>query len=330
MAEVSKTRCDGLDFLKFVACILVVFIHCKFPGAFGDDMKAIGRIAVPFFLMVSGYFSVNKSLQIEIASLNKKTKHILSLIMFSLVFYALYHLAINYLLLHNTPIDVTIDYIATFNLKKFVVTNTLSHYLHLWFLFALLYCYLLLYPPFLRKALLKRQVLLATIVLTLMVFVLSSEILPFLGKNIELLGFKSQHIFLFRALPFFLIGLYTRLYQPLKNVNTNTLLIVALLGIGLSLIERHFQVQDSQAYIGSILCSFLMLLYVLRTKHEYPKMTVTWGEKLSLYVYIYHIAVIPVASNISPSEWLTPIIVVIISFIMAGLTVYAKGVKIRV
>lgn len=324
MAEVNKIRYDGLDFFKFVACILVVFIHCKFPGMFGENMKAIGRIAVPFFLMVSGYFSVNKSFQIETVSLNKKVKHILNLILFSLAFYVVYHIVINYIMYHYIPTEVAIDYFNSFNLKKFIVTNTPSHYLHLWFLFALLYCYLLFYPSFIRRALLNRQMLLVTIVLLLIVFVLSSEILPYFGKDIRLLGFKSQHIFLFRAIPFFLIGLYTRLFEPLKNVNTKILLIVALLGVGLSLIEHHYQVQDSQAYIGSIICSFLMLLYGLRSKHEYPKKTVTWGEKLSLYVYIYHIAVIPVASKISPTEWLTPIIVVIASFIMAGVTVYAK------
>ena len=324
MTEIDKMRYEGLDFLKFVACILVVFIHCKFPGEFGLDMRAIGRIAVPFFLMVSGFFSVNKSLHIETASLNKKTKHILNLILFSLVFYVLYHLGINFFLLHNSPIDVVIGYVASFNLKKFVVINTLTYYHHLWFLFALLYCYLLLYPSFVRRALLNRQVLQTSIILTLIIFVLSSEILPFLGKDIQLLGFKSQHIFLFRALPFFLIGLYTRLYQPLKNININVVLIVALLGIGLSLIERHYQIQDSQAYIGSILCAFLMLLYGLRSKQKFPEMTVVGGAKLSLYVYIYHIALIPVTSKLSPTGWLTPIIVVIISFIMAGITVYVK------
>lgn len=325
MTEINKTRYDGLDFLKFIACILVVFIHCKFPGMFGENMRAVGRIAVPFFLMVSGYFSVNRSLQIDLASLINKTKHILSLILFSLVFYVLYHLAIKYIVEHNAPIDVAIEYVSSFNIKKFLVINTLSHYLHLWFLFALLYCYLLLYPSFIRRALLNRQVLLILIFLTLLVFVMSSEILPFWGKDIELLGFKSQHNFLFRALPFFLIGLYTRLYQPLKKINANKLLIMASIGIGLSLIERHCQVQDSQAYMGSIICAFLMLIYGVRSKQKFPKMIVVGGAKLSLYVYIYHIAVISFASRISPSEWLTPIIVVILSFVMAGATVFSKA-----
>jgi len=320
----KKIRFDGLDFLKFLACISVVFIHCKFPGVFGEYMKTTGRTAVPFFLMVSGYFCANRSLQIELVSLKKKSIHILNLILFSLAFYSVYHILINYVINHSTPIEVALGYVNTFDLKKLIIINTPSHYLHLWFLFALLYCYLLLYPAFIRRAILHKQIILTTISLTILVFVLSSEILPLLGKEIKVLGYKSQHVFLFRALPFFLIGLYTRLFQPLKNIKTNTLLIVALLGIGLSFIEHHFQVQDSQAYIGSILCSYSMLLYGLRCHRVFPKRAVKWGEKLSLYVYIYHIAVISISGYISPSEWLTPIIVVILSFIMAGITVYAR------
>jgi hypothetical protein len=121
------------------------------------------------------------------------------------------------------------------------------------------------------------------------------------------------------------MGLCARLYQPLEKVAPPNLLIMALFGIVLSLVELHYQVQDSQAYMGSILCAFLWLLYGVRSKKQFPKMVVIWGEKLSLYVYIYHIAAISVSNKISPSEWLTPIIVIIISFIMAYITLFVKG-----
>lgn len=45
-----------LDFIKGIACIFVVFMHCEFPGVIGTAVQAISRFCVPFFFMVSGYF----------------------------------------------------------------------------------------------------------------------------------------------------------------------------------------------------------------------------------------------------------------------------------
>ena len=45
-----------LDFIKGIACIFVVFMHCEFPGILGTAVQAISRFCVPFFFMVSGYF----------------------------------------------------------------------------------------------------------------------------------------------------------------------------------------------------------------------------------------------------------------------------------
>ena len=45
-----------LDFLKGIACVFVVFMHCEFPGIMGTAVQAISRFCVPFFFMVSGYY----------------------------------------------------------------------------------------------------------------------------------------------------------------------------------------------------------------------------------------------------------------------------------
>ena len=45
-----------LDFIKGIACMFVVFMHCEFPGIMGTAVQAVSRFCVPFFFMVSGYF----------------------------------------------------------------------------------------------------------------------------------------------------------------------------------------------------------------------------------------------------------------------------------
>ena len=48
-------RNNGIDILRLLCAFLVVCIHARFPGVIGEYIKAIARIAVPFFFICSGY-----------------------------------------------------------------------------------------------------------------------------------------------------------------------------------------------------------------------------------------------------------------------------------
>lgn len=37
------------DFIKGIACICVVFMHCEFPGVLGTAIQCVSRFCVPFF-----------------------------------------------------------------------------------------------------------------------------------------------------------------------------------------------------------------------------------------------------------------------------------------
>ncbi|MBR1631194.1 MAG: acyltransferase family protein [Paludibacteraceae bacterium] len=56
MSESQKQYNYCLDFIKGIACVFVVFMHCEFPGIMGMAVQAISRFCVPFFFMVSGYY----------------------------------------------------------------------------------------------------------------------------------------------------------------------------------------------------------------------------------------------------------------------------------
>lgn len=56
MTQATKQYNYCLDFIKGIACMFVVFMHCEFPGILGTAVQAISRFCVPFFFMVSGYF----------------------------------------------------------------------------------------------------------------------------------------------------------------------------------------------------------------------------------------------------------------------------------
>jgi len=80
-----------LDFIKGIACICVVFMHCEFPGIMGVVVQAISRFCVPLFFMVSGYFCY-QSVAVERGAIikwlfNKKVSHILKITVNASLFY---------------------------------------------------------------------------------------------------------------------------------------------------------------------------------------------------------------------------------------------------
>lgn len=68
MAEKAK-RNYCLDFIKGIACICVVFMHCEFPGILGIVIQCVSRFCVPFFFMVSGYFAYKENVKVIIPPL---------------------------------------------------------------------------------------------------------------------------------------------------------------------------------------------------------------------------------------------------------------------
>lgn len=100
-------------------------------------------------------------------------------------------------------------------------------------------------------------------------------------------------MFLFRALPFFLIGISFRLYK--SNIEKfgwgiKKVLFWVILGSCLSVIERMFFV-ESQFYLGTYLTFFAFCVMTI----EYPNLDIKCinfiGKELSMYIYILHIAV---------------------------------------
>ena len=55
MAKIMKEN-KFLYLVNFIACMLVIVIHTRFPGNFGTAMDAVSRIAVPYFFALSGRF----------------------------------------------------------------------------------------------------------------------------------------------------------------------------------------------------------------------------------------------------------------------------------
>ena len=128
-----------MDFLKGLACIFVVLMHCEFPGMTGVIVQAISRFSVPFFFMVSGYFCFSPLLQwvdqenVEVVDgvvgcnlliIKKKSIHIAKIALYASLFYFAFVL-LQQALFHNQHLSVSKVQVVTwlfFN-KTFIIIN---------------------------------------------------------------------------------------------------------------------------------------------------------------------------------------------------------------
>ncbi|SFE41125.1 hypothetical protein SAMN05216245_105118 [Succiniclasticum ruminis DSM 9236] len=104
------------------------------------------------------------------------------------------------------------------------------------------------------------------------------------------------HLFIFRALPFFCLGIYFRLIETkirnLPSVLFRKDVFSCLLALGgvLSVWER-FNFHSSQYYLGTYIIFILLCLFSIKYSDWNNKMLNFIGNKLSLNVYVYHIAI---------------------------------------
>lgn len=140
----AKTQNRTLNFLKGVGCMGVVLIHFPFPGLFGLVIKRLSYSAVPIFLLISGYFSYCKDAQAQSKALVRKTVSILKISAWAIGFYFLYALVFH--LVKQDAMEFLSKCFSRNGFVNFFVVNNFEiiDAYHLWFLPSLLYSYLLL------------------------------------------------------------------------------------------------------------------------------------------------------------------------------------------
>ena len=135
-AKIDRNRC--LDLIKFISAFMVVFIHIKFRGEFGDIVTALARFAVPLFFMVSGFFTYK-------ISAKKIRNRMLKLFLLYLIASVIYHSWAILAAIKDLGINGLFLYIKSaftlYNLVCFLLFNMPFSSSHLWFLLALIYIY---------------------------------------------------------------------------------------------------------------------------------------------------------------------------------------------
>lgn len=293
-------RWSAMDALKGFACLAVVIIHYHPKGAGGDLMNAVCKFAVPLFFCVSGFFLPDASGELPYDRVIRKIGHVFGIILWAAVFYAFYTLAWQYWV-HGSfnAADFCSAKVTAGRIVKFFITNDPFVYAHLWFLLALLYCYFLALFVGCRPGGLRKLSALTPFFIIAAIYVHElARAIPWFHSGLPIPESKMRIYYfnlpIFRALPFFALGITARYWHAWlvrTSLRANICLVLAMLGGIASFGEFLLLGRGLQFYVGSYVTLAMLFMWAIRNEGKTYGFLAYVGRELSLYVYVLHIAV---------------------------------------
>lgn len=322
-----------LDAYKGLACLFVVFIHCVFPGTVGTVVKGIARFAVPLFFMSAGFYCFCKDSNIMGYAL-KKVKHVVLLLIDGSVPWLAYEFIMNCFVGNKISISQYLTKLfAVENFTDMLLWNNLSGFLGgggvLWFVVALIYCYL----GYMVIAILKAErVMPLLIVVTLVIHQLVAMRLIVGTSNYNVMYETNYWLFGF---PMFTIGHMMRKYDLPQMLQKSKVSSLGLIIVGIVASIAECLIYDSQLYIGSILMAVIMICDAQNNASD-SRLThfmAYIGNKLSFVVYVMHYMIMVLLDKILPKvlhwdafigSYIRPVVILVATLMFAQVYVYFK------
>lgn len=276
-----KTKNDCLNVWKGIAAFAVVLIHCTLPGVPGEIIKGIARFAVPLFFLISGYFAYGR----EDAVLRRREIHILRLYVGAVAVYYLWA-AIRYFLSQRTFAQMGAELFPDGGrtVSDLLFFNRTAMAPHLWFMGALVYCYLF-YRLLARKCLEERAYLLIPVLL-------AANLLLGEGRGLTGIAVPVRWLrsFWLTGFPFFLWGSWFACREKQGRLQLHRGAGMALVagGMLLSSVECLWSGYD-ELYVGSILTAGgLFSLALAFADLGKGSLLARIGERDSANIYLWH------------------------------------------
>lgn len=345
MTETTKQYNYCIDFIKGIACICVVLMHCEFPGELGTIVQSMSRFCVPFFFMVSGYFATDMTKYMDdgrckFVFFNRKVLHIARIALWAALFYIVFAL-IQYIIWEDIPLKVNKTQILLFFFfnEPFIIAG------QLWFLFALLYDYILI--AILDKFNLQK-IEMNVGVLILVLFYLLGQGVHIMGGGIPVpdfvisdLGGIVPHMegnkvpvpnflyrnFLFEGFAFFMLGRFISNNSDKLKFRNSTLIIVIVISTFLCLVERQLVGRDFGVNLCTLPQVVALFVYGINNSNRHRGVIQKLGKDCSMLVYVLHpfvwhsmervYVVCGVADNLT-ALYILPIIVVLFTIALSS------------
>lgn len=310
-----------LNYLKGLACMGIVLVHCRFPQAPGAIITAFARSGIPFFFMLSGYYTFYADRETTLAVTGRRIKKTVQLLAAAMLLYIAWRFLPK---LFSGGITEAFLWLKTAlfqqqNIIDFLLLNvTDSVNGVLWYIPAALYVYLLF--GILVKLRVSKKALYILAIILLIVNLTLCELGSVLGFGIHLKWYRN---FLLTGFPFFMLGHY--LHKKEKEIqllsNKNIPVLIAVLGGGMVILESIF-VGNALLYAGNVVFMIGLYLYAIQNSQSKKGTVIEQiGSKLYLYIYISQIAVIEVVGKIAeripffegtPGLYIKPVLVLVL------------------
>ncbi len=311
--DICKRRDVGLDFIKILAAIFVVKLHCGGEGYFADGLHYICGSAIPLFLMVSGALILNKQ--------NLKYSYIFSKIGNVFIIMILWSLV---LCLGKFMFSHTFVNPFNYMVRAFRQEGALSHFWYLWMLIPV-YC---VCPILVKLINVKRSACLTTVILFCVcsVFAINSLLVGQYGIEAK----TPQALRIWIPLMYFWCGglLYRVIHiirENNKQISRALYFIFIVIWIGVALLEKITLANviglHSPEYLFSNpfvicfnSCLFIFLLMVkIDSQNKVVSSTIIRFSQNSFGVYIIHMFIISTVNKYVPGmNWFLKVLVVVV------------------
>ena len=279
----ANSHIHSIDVMRIVMAFLVVVIHMPFDGKAGSVFFTYGKTAVPFFLVICGYFLYRDDNSEMMKRLLKQTKRILIFFIASNVVYA--GLRAIYVRVTTGSFAGMKDCFTTKALMDFLLYNFSPFSEHLWYLGSLLYALVIMLVLNKIKAL-KFFMFLAPL------FVAGYVVLSHLGIGE---GYQLRNAVLV-GLGYTMMGMLIRRFEKKILDHKATAPILWILFIACcatAIVELNtYEKGTAVPFVSCEILIYLIVLLCLKYPDFGKNTFAEWlGRECSLTVYILHIAV---------------------------------------
>ena len=290
-AAVRKGRNPWIECCRVLASFAVIMSHCKLPGTVGSVIDCLDRFSVPFFFMVSGYFVYQATEE----TIRKRTRGILKMNILATLLYLVWGCYKHRYIYEQSVLSWLKDRLSLERLAKWFLICENPFAVHLWYLTAMLVCYILfiLYVRWYKEPGHYKNLYLVGLYLFVIHFVLSS------GGNaagfyVPIEVFRNGLLY---GLPMFSLGLFLREHEhhilETYRLTTGKLVAIIFAGAAFSLLEWFgIGIVEMPIAILPTVISLILLLTSLHTstiKSQTVRRIVSHFADLSAYVYVSHI-----------------------------------------
>lgn len=306
-----------LNLLKCFACMAIVFIHVRFPGDVGTIIAYMSSWAVPLFMMISGYYAFGCGEHV----IKRRLIKFVRILGFGLIVFTILNASIAY---KDQCLEAWLkEALSLFSLVKLLVFCSIKDALPLWYMVAMIETYLFWWVIVRKKG--ENNLVKYTWIL----FVLS----VLTDITVQTFGIRSEYsvLFFFKALPWFMLGYMLKrdsssFLDRFRNGQLCSWILtvefVCLLLVSLNL--------PLCALIGGLFSAMaapsLMLLCVRNESLKVPRFFSYTGDKLSLFIYIFHVPISKLIhytvvhggmDTIGIYEWIHPIVTILESILVS-------------